>query len=238
MRRNNTLDEALVNDTNDALADIAQCLIEYLQIHGWNGQPCDVLRYLANETESRIRDGKGVLFSTSALYAAIRGGTGGDQSQWMSRIWNDLTSRLLPQRQDGLIAFSRDRGLNHYPWVAKVPSPGGAGNPALYHLEARRLPPNEQSKEQARPESSGINPCVHYIPELKPKPAWLLSWLFSKRYSGTGWRKWIGLLVPLIWILSLLGLLLFAGLILGQDKAPLTAQHLTYLIFILGRVHN
>lgn len=234
MQENNELDGGADLCSDSVLASIAQCLTDYLHTYGWNGQSCDVLRYLAEETESRLRQGKGVRFSTTAIYSAIRGNQAGDQSQWLSRIWNDLTSRIFSQREDGLKEFSRARGLHHYPWIAKVPSPGGAGNPALYHLEARPLPPKINLTNESPARDGIVSPRIHYIPELRPEPAWWLRWLFSQRYSGTGWRKWLGLLGPLVWILAFLGLLLVAGLVLGHDKAPLNAQHLTYFIFIIG----
>lgn len=212
----------------------ARCLQGYLVPHGWAAQPCDVLRFLAKETEKRLLDGKVARFTNVSIQNAVQRAPTSDPSKWMSRVWEDLTKKALPAREVGLSAFARSRGLDVYPWVGKTDSPGGAGNQALYYLDVRRIIALENTAATDTSKVPEGRWAITYIPELTPQPALGIRWVFDKSCAATGWRKWLLLLMPLGWLAMAMGLSLIVWLALGYDKAPLTTQNFVFLLLAGG----
>ncbi|MDP1548488.1 MAG: hypothetical protein Q8L87_20945 [Anaerolineales bacterium] len=189
----------------DLLA-VAQCLKDYLVPHGWATKTCDVLMFLAEETERRLLDGKVARFTNVSIQTAVQRAPTSDPSKWMSRVWEDLNKKALPAREAGLKVFALSRGLDVYPWVGKTDSPGGAGNQALYYLDVRRITATENTAATYTSNVPEGRWAITYIPELTPQPAWWTRWVFDKSCAATGWRKLLLLLVPFGWLAMAMGL--------------------------------
>lgn len=221
------------SENSDLLA-AARCLKDYLVPHGWGTQTCDVLMFLASETEKRLMAGKEARFTNVSIQAAVQRTPTADPSKWMSRIWDDLIKKALPEREAGLQAFARAKGLNVYPWAGKVESSGGAGNQAFYYLDVRRIAAVQTTPAREMVKSLDPGWAVTYIPELTPDPSWWTRWIFDKSRSATGWRKWLVLLIPLGWLALAMGLAVIAWLGLSNDKTPLTTQSFVFVLFTGG----
>lgn len=221
----------MVLSKDDTLRQVAECLQKYLRLHGQRSQYFDVLRFLTDETLKRLDEGKDAKFHNIAIQLAVVGQSKKDPSSWISPIWRKLTADILPAREEGLREFARAQGLDHYPWIARQESVGGAGNQTLYYLEAREL--GKVVVEQV----STIDlpkPDITYIPAEHLKPSWWAGWLFGKDLSATGWRKALFVWTPLVWF-AVLGIFVVAlFFILGQSKTPVTTQDLLNLTLLVA----
>ncbi len=134
------------------LRAVAECLQDYLKIHGRSGRTFEVLQFLASETLRRLNDGLDPRFNNYAIRDAVMGETERDASAWLSPIWKKITTDLRQQREEGLQQFAAERRLDCYPWVSKLESSGGGGNQALFFLVALPLPETDkQSPTTIRP---------------------------------------------------------------------------------------
>lgn len=210
------------------LREVAICLQRYLRMRGAQNQSFEVLRYLADQTIQRLNEGKDARFSNLAIQIGVVGQTKKDPSTWFSPIWKRLTLESLPSWETGLIEFAKKEGLNHYPWVNRQESAGGAGNQALYYLEARVIPLAMQAQDA---DAELSHEDISYIEVANLKPSWWAKWLFAHDYSASGWRKALYIATPLtsFVILGLFGLLLF--LVLSQAKSLVSSQEL--MLFVL-----
>lgn len=230
MNRINDLDEMVVDREHRHLMDAAECLSDFLSVHGRSSRPFQVLRFLADETLKRLAEGKESHINNVAIQEAVHGKVS-DPSKWLSPIWGEITKTVLPERQEGLIKFARDRGMSCYPSVVKLESGGGAGNQTLYRLEARALPPAEPGINTERVSIGAESPLIiSYIPELCPKPAWGARWLFEREFSFSGWRKGVFFAIPLVWLLAILVLGLLAWFLLSVDRTPVSPHHLMMML--------
>jgi hypothetical protein len=78
------------------------------------------------------------------------------------------------------------------------------------------------------------NADIYYLPAVKITPSWWARWLFNKDYSALGWRKWLYVWIPLLWMLIVLLLGVLLWVLLSQDKAPLSPQDVISLSFAFG----
>lgn len=208
----------------------AQCLLDYLKVHGKNGRAFEVLFFLARETVRRIDEGREAVFNNHAIRHGVLGDKVDDPSAWLSPLWKNITGDLRAEREEGLQAFAREQGLDVYPWVAKLESSGGAGNQALYSLVALPLP--DVSERVTATEAAEAPPAITYIPAENVQPAWWAGWLFDRDRIAAGWRKGLLIWPTLLWFVVLAFLALFALIALGQDNHPLTTRNLVILVVI------
>lgn len=211
------------------LRSTANCLLDYLKVHGKSGRAFEVLQFIAQETLRVLDQGKEPRFNNYAIRRGVTGETEGDASAWLSRLWNSINREIREQREEGLQKFAADRGLNFYPWVAKLETSGGAGNQALHFLVATPLSEAVEQQTQWHEVPPGD---IIYIPAENLQPSWWARWLFDQDRIASGWRKHLLIWPNLVWlfVISVLGLLLFVGL--GQSTAPLSARDLTLTIFL------
>jgi hypothetical protein len=218
------------NVTDPALLrSLANCLLDYLKVHGKPGRAFEVLQFIAQETLRALDEGKEPRFNNYAIRSGVTGETEGDASAWLSRLWNSINREIRERREEGLQKFAADRGLRFYPWVAKLETSGGAGNQALYFLVATPLPEAAEHKTPGREIHPGE---ISYIPAENLQPSWWARWLFNQDRIASGWRKHLLIWPNLIWftVIGLFGVLLFV--ILGQNTAPLAARELMLTIFL------
>ena len=212
------------------LTQVADCLRKFLKLHGPTNQAFGVLRFLADKTLERLSSGKDPKFNNLAIQDGVAGAGKKDPSAWLSPLWKRISTEILPSIERGLQEFARGQGLTDYPWVTRRESTGGAGNQALYYIEARELP-------QAEFAPAAIidlpRPDISYIPVAELKPSWWARWFFDRDHSASGWRKGLIVWTPLVWflLLGLLAVLLF--LLLSRTQKPVTTQDLM-AIALLG----
>lgn len=225
----NQADSAAVEVSPDQMKALASCLLDYLKIHGRNGRTFDVLNFIACETIRCLDEGRTPRFNNLAIQSGVMHGSRKDPCAWLSPIWNKIAD-MFPEREEGLQRFSAQKGLDFFPWVAKLESDGGAGNQALHYLVALPIPPKEESI--FAPTIDLPPPDIAYIPAEKIKPSWWGRVMFSSNLAISGWRKGVFLWPTLIWLLViwLLGSLLFFALSLNTK--PFSASDLLAIIFV------
>lgn len=227
MDNNQILTDSITNNLEQETAAIAQCLKDYLKVHGRTAQYYQVLHFLANETLHRLAEGKQPVFNYLAIREAVVGEKEGDASAWFGRLWKTLNGDFRQKCEEGIQKFASDQGLTVYPWIEKRESNGGAGNQALICLVALPIPGTSAQAAKKMPEHD-----IDYIPAEKLKLSWWARWLFDKNQVAEGWRKWMLVWPNLLW-LGIVGLLcVFLLWVLSQGRSPLTTSDTTVLIFI------
>jgi hypothetical protein len=168
------------------LLALARCLEGYIESHGEQNQPFDVLRALATLTIERVERRKiGTRFTAGNILAAagIALPEGVNAGTKLSHGWKKLID-ILPAREKGIQDFARNQGLKCYPWPEKDKSEGGRAS--LYFLTSRPLPENESiNSEPLQPGE------IAYIRELTPEPSWWAKPLIKNGYRLQGWRRWL-----------------------------------------------
>lgn len=232
MLENNKLDGATETGLAAQTLEAARCLKQYLDTYGKQGRTFDVLRFLAENTITRLSGGQDAKFSNQAIQGAVVGKVGTNPSGWINPIWTSIVSVEMPAREQGLRKFALDNGFTVFPGVRKIESAGGAGNTALYCIDPVPLPALYLETIVAADQTAGPG-GITYIPELHPAPAWWVRWLFNREFGATGWRKWFYLLGPIAWLV----ILLLAGLALwfswARDKGPFSPQD-TLALMLFG----
>ena len=229
MTNNQSLSDIDIAPNSAQLKAMAECLLDYLKVHGKSGRAFEVLQFLASGTLQCLAEGREPRFNNYAIRSAVTGEAEGDASAWLSPIWKKITTDLRQQREEGLQEFAAERGLDCYPWVGKLESSGGGGNQALYYVVALPLP------ETGKKSPTTIDlapPDITYIAAENLQPSWWARWLFNQDHVASGWRKWLLVWPNLIWfaVMGLLAILLFV--ILGQSTAPLSSRDLMLTIFL------
>lgn len=222
--------EMATTPQNADIEQVARCLLDYLNVHGKNSQVYQVLRFLAENTLSRLADGKEPQFNYFNIRKGVTRETEGDASAWFSRHWKSLTGDFRQRCEEGIQKFAADQGLNVYPWVEKHESDGGAGNQALISLVALPIPGISSSDETSDDTTSRD---ITYIPAEKLKLSWWARWLFDENQVAEGWRKWL-----LIWPTILYVVLTVAGsafilFALSLSKHPVTTSDLAAMLLIV-----
>lgn len=212
------------------LEQVARCLVDYLNVHGKNSQIYQVLRFLAENTLSRLAEGKDVRFNYYNIRKGVTQETVGDASAWFSRHWKSLTGDFRQRCEEGIQKFAADQGLDVYPWVEKHESDGGAGNQALISLIGLPNPGIERISD-ASPDT--FSHGIAYIPAEKLKLSWWARWLFDNNQMAEGWRKWLLIWPTLLYVtFSAIAsvLLLF---VLSRSNHPLTTSDLAAMLIIV-----
>lgn len=212
------------------LEQVARCLLDYLNVHGKNSQIYQVLRFLAENTLSRLAEGKDARFNYYNIREGVIRETEGDASAWFSRHWKSLNGDFRQRCEEGMQKFAADQGLDVYPWVEKHESDGGAGNQALISLIALPIPGISTSIDAC---ADAAPHDITYIPAEKLKLSWWARWLFDKDQVAEGWRKWL-----LIWPTILYVGLTAAGSVfvlfaLSLSKHPVTTSDLAAMLIIV-----
>lgn len=222
--------ELATTPQNAHLKQVARCLLDYLDIHGKNSQLYQVLRFLAENTLSRLAEGKKPRFNYYNIREGVARETEGDASAWFSRHWKSLNGDFRQRCEEGVQKFAADQGLDVYPWVEKHESDGGAGNQALISLIALPIPGISSSDET----SADATPNdITYIPAEKLKLSWWARWLFDENQVAEGWRKWLLIWPTILYVLSTaVGsiLVLFA---LSFSTHPITTSDLAAMLVIV-----
>lgn len=208
-------------------AAIAQCLKDYLKVHGRTAQHYQILHFLAGATLQRLSEGKQPVFNYLAIREAVTGEKEGDASAWFGRLWTKLTGEFRQKCEEGIQKFAADQGLTVYPWVEKRESNGGAGNQALIFLVALPIPGLIPQAAKKLPVYD-----IDYIPAEKLKLSWWARWLFDKNHVAEGWRKWMLVWPNLLWF-GIVGLLsVFFLWTMSKSASPLTTRDAIFLIYI------
>ena len=153
MTNNQSLSDINIAPNSAQLKAMAECLLDYLKVHGKSERPFEVLQFLASGTLRRLSEGLDPRFNNYAIRDAVTGEAEGDASAWLSPLWKKITTDLRQQREEGLQEFAAERGLDCYPWVGKLESSGGGGNQALYYVVA--LPLSESVSRSTAPTTLG-----------------------------------------------------------------------------------
>lgn len=222
--------ESLPPSKDSNLELVARCLLDYLNVHGKNSQLYQVLRFLAENTLSRIAEGKEARFNYYNIREGVTKETAGDASAWFSRHWKSLSGDFRLRCEEGMQKFAADQGLNVYPWVEKHESDGGAGNQALISLIALPIPAISASND-TRADTTPHD--ITYIPAENLKLSWWARWLFDENQMAEGWRKWL-----LIWPTLLYVVLTAAGSVvvlfaLSISKHPVNTSDLAAMLVIV-----
>ena len=229
MTNNQSLSDIDIAPNSAQLKAMAECLLDYLKVHGKSGRAFEVLQFLASGTLQCLAEGREPWFNNYAIRCAVTGEVEGDASAWLSPLWKRITTDLRQQREEGLQEFAAERGLDCYPWVGKLESSGGGGNQALYYMVALPLPESVSRSTATTPSEP---PDINYIAAENLQPSWWARWLFNQAHVASGWRKWLLVWPNLIWfaVMGLLAILLFV--LLGQSTAPLSSRDLMLTIFL------
>jgi hypothetical protein len=208
------------------LEQVAGCLLDYLNVHGKNAQIYQVLRFLAENTLSRLAEGKDARFNYFSIRKEVTQETEGDASAWFSRHWKSLNGDFRQRCEEGLQKFSADQGLDVYPWVEKHESDGGAGNQALISLIALPITAISTANDTSPHD-------ITYIPMEKLKLSWWARWLFDENQVAEGWRKWLLIWPTLLYVMFTAVGSIFILFVLSISKHPVTTSDLAAILFII-----
>lgn len=95
MDKNQNLTDGITSNPEHETAAIAQCLKDYLAVHGRTAQYYQVLHFLADKTLQRLSEGKQPVFNYLAIREAVIGEKEGDASAWFGRLWKTLNGDFL-----------------------------------------------------------------------------------------------------------------------------------------------
>jgi len=222
--------EMVMTPQNADLEQVARCLLDYLNVHGKNSQLYQVLRFLAENTLSRLVEGKDPRFNYYNIREGVARETEGDASAWFSRHWKSLTGDFRQRCEEGMQKFAADQGLGAYPWVEKHESDGGAGNQALISLIALPIPGISGSDET----SDDTTPRdITYIPAEKLKLSWWARWLFDEKQVAEGWRKWLLIWPTILYVVITVAGSAFILFALSLNKHPVTTSDLAAIVIIV-----
>lgn len=150
---------------------------------------------------------------TKVIYMAAKSDTDTDKAtRWVSEAWNGWLKNR-EERLSGLQDFAANQGLSFYPWPEKKGDGKGVGRSSLYTIETRPLAIHPSTT------LATANADIHYIRETTPKAAWWASWIFSKEFHLTGWRKVLYLTPSIIMLMVALVVILVVWLTLSQQQA-------------------
>jgi len=227
MPNNQNTNSSAESTTECHVQAIAQCLLDYLSIHGKHAQPYQVLRFLAEQTIYRLSEGKEPHFNYLSIRAAVTGESEGDASAWFSRHWKAFNGDFRKKCEEGIQKFAADQGLTVYPWIDKRESDGGAGNQALISLVALPIPACALPIPCNLPQHD-----IDYIPAENLQLSWWARLLFDKEQVAQGWRKHVLVWPTLLWfaVVGLLGAFLLYALSLSES--PLMTRDVIILIYI------
>ena len=222
--------EPAATPKNADLEQVARCLLDYLDVHGKHSQLYQVLRFLAENTLSRLAEGAEARFNYFNIRKAVTRDTEGDASAWFSRHWKSLTGDFQQRCEEGIQKFAADQGLDVYPWVEKRESDGGAGNQALISLIALPIPGISRSGEI----SADATPHdITYIPAEKLKLSWWARWLFDENQVAEGWRKWLLIWPTILYVVITTALSVLLLFLLSLNKQPVSTSDLIALFIII-----
>lgn len=227
MNNNQTLTDGSTNKLDQETAAIAQCLRDYLRVHGRTNQHYQILRFLADATLQRLSEGKQPVFNYLAIRHAVTGESEGDACAWFGRHWKTLTGDFRQKCEEGIQKFALDQGLMVYPWIEKRESNGGAGNQALICLIALPIPGAGSQATKNLQEHD-----IDYIPAENLKLSWWARWIFDKNQVAEGWRKWLLVWPNILWFVIVGLLSAFLLWALSQSAAPVTTRDMIILIYI------
>ena len=221
--------ESSANIQNSELEQVARCLLDYLNVHGKNSQLYQVLRFLAENTLSRLAEGKDARFNYYNIREGVTREKEGDASAWFSRHWKSLNGDFRQRCEEGMQKFAADQGITVYPWVEKHESDGGAGNQALISLVALPIPAISTSNDTCSDASSYD---ITYIPAEKLKLSWWARWLFDENQVADGWRKWLLIWPTLLYVVFTAVVSVFLIFVLSRSEHPVTTSDLAALVII------
>lgn len=221
--------ESTTTPQNTDLEQVARCLMDYLNVHGKNSHLYQVLRFLAENTLSRLAEGKEAQFNYFNIRKGVTGETQGDASAWFSRHWKSLTGDFRLRCEEGVQKFAADQGIDVYPWVEKHESDGGAGNQALISLIALPIPGISASNKSADAAPHDIT----YIPAEKLKLSWWARWLFDENQVAEGWGKWLLIWPTILYVALTVAGSVFVLFVLSLSKQPVTTGDLAAMLIII-----
>ncbi len=194
-------------------AAVAHCLRDYVSEHGDGSKTFRFLAALASETLDVLGKNGQQGIGTKDIYLTAQSDTDTDKAtRWVSEAWNGWLKKR-DERLSGLQDFAANRGLDFYPWPEKKgDGKGGSGRTTLYTIEAR---PRVKlaATTLATPEAD-----IRYIRETTPKPAWWVSWFFSKEFHLTGWRKALVVTPAILALLTALVVIFVVWLTLSHQQ--------------------
>lgn len=214
----------------ELLREVSTCLLDYLKTHKKKNKSFEILQFLAENTLKKLEEGKEAKFNNFALQEGVMGQIGPDPSSWLSRLWKTLNTHIRQEYEEGLQQYAAGDELTHYPWVGKLESSGGAGNQALYFIEAIPIPPQAF---KARPELNLPKVDIEYILEKKLIPSWWGRYLFDADFKAKGWRKHIFIWPQVFWIIFMLMLGALILYSMNLDTSQVTTKTLTSLLIAL-----
>lgn len=216
----------MIENKEQTLAS-AECLLEYLRVHGGKNQAYQALWFLAEQTIVRLSENKVPNFNYHSIQGGVKGDVDSDPCAWFNRQWGFFTGKFRDSHEEGLQKFAADRGLRFYPWVAKIENGGGAGNQTLIALQSLPIP--DTVTTSTTPQSPHE---VAYIPVANLKLAWWTRWIFDKEGLAQGWRKHLLLWPNLIWLFTVALFGVATLYQLSKSNSPITTSDLVLLIYL------
>jgi len=212
-----------------AVHEAARCLKGYVAVHGDSFKAFQLLAALASEVLDNLGKNGPVDIGTKAIYLATEKDTDTDKAtRWVSEAWNGWL-KIREERLSGLQDYATQQGLDFYPWPEKKgDGKGGSGRSTLYTIEVRPL-----VKLPSKPLATA-DTGIKYIRESTPKAAWWASWLFSKEFHYTGWRKVLFLTPAFLALFAALIGFLIIWLTLANQQAISANRTLIYVATAVG----
>lgn len=214
---------------NEELKQLAQCLKDFLGLDRYYTNPYSILYFLANQTLAHIVENKHIHFSSAEIAKSVAK-VNSEPSAWISQNWKKINSDLKQKYEKSLSEFALSRGLNKYPWVAKIDSTGGAGIQAQYHIVGFEIDSSILVKSDSIFADEPYD--IEYVAVQSLKPSYLARFIFNNNYTAIGWRKWLLVFYPLAQMILCVLLVLVFILVFYKSSHPINTQDLVYLIFV------
>ncbi len=213
----------------EELKQLAQCLKDFLGLDRYYTNPYSILYFLSNQTLAHIEENKHIRFSSAEIAKSVAK-VKSEPSAWISQNWKKINSDLKQKYEKSLSEFALSRGLNKYPWVAKIDSTGGAGVQAQYHIVGLEIDTSIVAKSDNLFADEPYD--IQYVAVQNLKPSYLARFIFNNNDTAIGWRKWLLVFTPLAQIILYLLFALVFILAFDKKSHPINTQDLVYLMFV------
>ena len=217
------------------MREVIQCLIDWLDSVPNDDKPHRVLHVLAEESIklAKLTEDKQRL-TAAEIVAAANEKPSESNNKWID--WSRSVEPYWKSRENQIIEFARNKGLEFYPKPERISTKGGRGKETTYLIKSEPLPEINDEEQLTESESNKATDQtkIHYkiVENGKIKPAWVAKWLFRNgQIRLSSWHIW----AILIWLFILGGgtvaLSYISWFTLSVPK-PVTTRELTTFLSI------
>lgn len=208
---------------------LAECLISFITLLSSDKKIHRFILEIAKQTIIKSKAEKDTFITTKELFLELYPGQNEENaSSTLMSIWKNI-----PKLQDEVSIRLTEHAVNEfdldvYPWIEKIDSDGGAGNPVKYHLVGIKV--NKAEVIGPNPYRAQIAHDIEYTAVQDFKPSRIAKLFFDDGFAISGYKKWIMIFIPflqMIMYVLMIAVLFYA--LKQQTLMTLSFYHLVML---------